>query len=174
MAAVSLSASLFSVTTHNSGPVSSPDNVFSDHVIASPKTHSAHRQIAPFLFEACPRVISPLDVYLKSEGECNICFPVKRSLTILMPLVLASFSRPWYLAEVSSRHPNTLSHQDRHKQPSVAIAAKHANFQTGCLFLFFSMSCTQRPWGMLIKQLLYIVVLLTHLMSVGRLIYLSI
>lgn len=49
MAPVSLSASLFSVTAHNSGPVCSPDSVFSDQVIASPKTRSAHHQIAPFV-----------------------------------------------------------------------------------------------------------------------------
>ena len=33
MALVSLSASLFSVTAHNPGPVSSPDSVFSDQVM---------------------------------------------------------------------------------------------------------------------------------------------
>lgn len=63
MVLVSLSASLFSVTMHNLGPVSSPDSVFSDQVSASPKTKSASQHTAP-LFEVRPFVINALSVYL--------------------------------------------------------------------------------------------------------------
>lgn len=60
MAPVSLSASLFSVTAHNSRSVCSSDSVFSDQVIALAQRST----IQPPLFEVCPFVINALDVYL--------------------------------------------------------------------------------------------------------------
>lgn len=63
MAPVSLSASLFSVTTHNPRPVCSPDSVFSDQVIANWRL-AQRSTIQPLLFEVCPFVINALDVYL--------------------------------------------------------------------------------------------------------------
>lgn len=74
MALVSLSASLFSVTTHNPGPVSSPDTVFSDQVIASPEMRSAPHHTAP-LFEVGPLVINALDVYLNLRVSTVSVFP---------------------------------------------------------------------------------------------------
>lgn len=74
MALVSLSASLFSVTTHNPGPVSSPDSAFSDQVIASAETSSAPRYTDP-LFEVCPFVINALDVYLNLTVSVVSVFP---------------------------------------------------------------------------------------------------
>lgn len=93
MALVSLSASLFSVTMHNPGPVSSPDSVFSDQVSASPKTKSASQHTAP-LFEVRPFVINALSVYLNlTVSAVSVCFPIKRSLTILITHDFASFSK---------------------------------------------------------------------------------
>lgn len=74
MALVSLSVSLFSVTAHNPGPVSRPDSVFSDQVIASTETHSAPHHTAP-LFEVCPFVINALDVYLNLTVSAVSVFP---------------------------------------------------------------------------------------------------
>jgi hypothetical protein len=74
MALVSLSASLFSVTMHNPGPVSSPDSVFSDQVSASPETKSASQHTAP-LFEVCPFVINALNVYLNLTVSAVSVFP---------------------------------------------------------------------------------------------------
>lgn len=74
MERVSLSVSLFSVTAHNPRPVSSPDSVFSDQVIASPETNSAPQHTAP-LFEVCPFVINVLDVYLNLTVSAISLFP---------------------------------------------------------------------------------------------------
>lgn len=74
VALVSLSASLFSVTAHNPGPVSSPDSVFSDQVIASTETSSAPHHTAP-LFEVGPLVINALDVYLNLRASAVSVFP---------------------------------------------------------------------------------------------------
>lgn len=74
IALVSLSASLFSVTAHNPGPVWSPDSVFSDQVIASTETSSAPHHTAP-VFEVGPLVISALDVYLNLKVSAVSVFP---------------------------------------------------------------------------------------------------
>lgn len=74
MALVSLSASLFSVTTHNLGPLSRPDSVCSDQGIARTETSPAPCHTAP-LFEVCPFVTNALGVYLNLTVTVVSVFP---------------------------------------------------------------------------------------------------
>lgn len=74
MTLVSLSASLFSVTTHNPGPVSCPDSVCSDQGIARTETSPGPCHTAP-LFEVCPFVINALGVYLNLTVTVVSVFP---------------------------------------------------------------------------------------------------